>query len=207
VSGHPLKLAAASSLLALLLAGCNPFSAPDEAARVKKVVTAVFTRDDPATCTDLVTANFLQATYGANPELAADACLRSQGRGGKTAQSVVFASVRIDGGHAVATLKVVGGPLDGRTVIAGLVQQYGWRLDSLRQPKPPPTPRQLRHTADMALRKGLIESQGFKPKRADCFVRYVRKHVSDAQLASDLQALHAGQTPGDFLRAARQCKR
>jgi len=208
---HAFKPGPASSVLAvviaLALAGCSPFSSPDETARVKQVVVAVFTRDDPATCTDRVTANFLQATYGGTPETSVNACLGSQKVGGGTAQEVTFTSVKVDGGHAVATVRVVGGPLDGRTVIVGLIQQFGWRLDSLRQPTPPPTPKQLRKTAYAALRKGLIQSQGFKPKRADCFVRYVQKHVSDAKLASDLQALHGGQTPADFAVAAKRCKR
>ena len=202
---HRLRLLLATCVLAIPLAGCSPFSSPDQAARVRSVVIAVFTRDDPATCTDRVTANFLQTTYGGVPETAVNACLSSQKAGGNTAQRVDLRSVRIDGGHAAATVGVVGGPLDGRTVIVGLIQQFGWRLDSLRQPTPPPTPKQLRKTAYGALRKGLIESQGFKPKRADCFVRYLRKHVSDAQLASDLQALHGGQTPADFVVAARRC--
>jgi hypothetical protein len=191
--------------LAIAVAGCNPFSSPDEASRVKKVVVEVFTRTDPKTCTDLVTANFLKATYDGTPETAVDACLRSQRRGGETADRLDFAAVRIEGGHAVATLRVTGGPLDGRTVVAGLVQQFGWRLDSLREAEPPPTRKQLRKTANAALRKGLIESQGFKPKRADCFVRYLKRRVSDERLAADLQALREGQTPPDFTKAARRC--
>jgi hypothetical protein len=193
------------ALCTVALGGCGPFSSPDEAAKVRSVLRAVFTRNEPETCTKRVTGNFLQATYDGTPETAVDACLSSQRRGGETASQIRVTSLRIDGGHAMATVQVTGGPLDGQTVDAGLVQQFGWRLDSLRKPQPPPSPKEVRKIAEAAVRKGLIEAQGYTPRRADCFVRYLHRKVSDAALAEDLKELHAGSTPRDFAIAAKRC--
>jgi hypothetical protein len=188
--------------VAAALAGCGSSGPIDE---VKSTVSEVFTSQDVSVCTDLVTTRFIASVYGKNRAQALTRCEASQEKGNGTADSVAFRGVTIDGKRATATFVVRGGPLDRRTVAAGLIDQDGWKIDALRASPPPPTPREQRALVDAALKEGLASREHLTDKQASCVVNYLSGHASNAQLAADLEMLRKHQLPPDFAAAIRGC--
>jgi hypothetical protein len=201
------RAATAAAVLAVVAAGCAPFSSPSEADRVRSTVRTVLTSNDPAICDRMFTLRFLEAASGRRGAQALESCRVRQPRAASTASSVSFIGVTVDGGHALAKIRVRGGSLDGRTATAGLIQDNGWKLDGLHASAPPPSAREVRAITDRALRQALSRLPGLSRKSASCVVAYLRRVASNAQLADDLTELKAGRNPADFAAAIRGCKK
>ena len=205
--GAPALLVGLAVGTAAVLTACGPFKTQSEIDKVKETVKIVMTSNEPSICRERFTERFLESVSGRKGRQALAVCRRRQPKARSTAKSVVFSGVTIDGGHAVASFRIKGGALNKRTATATLVLKDGWRLDALRASAPVPTPQELRSVADRALRSALARHPGLNERKARCIVDYLRRSVSDAQLATDLKELRSGHTPANFQVAIAACRR
>lgn len=195
----------AAVVSALLAAGCG--GGQSGTSQIKNTVNAVFLSHNVSACTQSVTKHFLQSTYDKDPQKALKACEKSQIAANNAANTLSFQGINIKKDKAIATVKIFGGTLNGRTLTAVLVNDHGWKFDTLQARPALPSDAELRATIDAALNRALVTEQGYKRKQAACFVSYLQRKVSDAQLAADLNALKARQTAPDFAAAAAACKK
>src|SRR5215203_3174613 len=133
-------LSVAALLVVLGLLGCgggdggeDSTQSADESA-VKGTLETSSYSDDPATCRQVYTQDFLERMAGGfKGEAALRLCEQALVQGvGAQPREVEVSDVSIEGKEATAEVAFGGGTLDGQTVtVALVVEQGGWRIDRM----------------------------------------------------------------------------
>ena len=87
--------------------------------------------NDPATCTEAATVEFLEQTELAQGEDAIASCEESTRDDSDDPDSVEVSAVRVEGGGATANVAFEGGSFDGQSLAVSLVDQDGWKLNRI----------------------------------------------------------------------------
>ena len=98
--------------------------------QIKDVINEAVTTTDTSACTDLVTENFVETTYGEADDPQA-ACEQDVEDSTNDPDSLDFESIEVDGDSATTDVTFNGGENDGRTATIGLVKEGDdWKVDS-----------------------------------------------------------------------------
>lgn len=116
---------------ALALAACGGSDESDEDKIIDVIETSV-TTDDPSSCTEFVTQNFLDQVEDAEGEAALKECEEDAEDTSDNPDSVEVTEVEVDGSSATANAAFTGGGFDGQTLTIALVDEDGdWKLDEI----------------------------------------------------------------------------
>ena len=126
----PLLSLLACSIAALALVACGGDSESDEEQITTAITTAVETTD-PADCATYSTQAFLEQSEGAQGKEALESCEEDVKDTSNDPDSVTVTAVEVDGDAATAEVAFEGGGLDQQTVVVSLVDEDGWKLDSI----------------------------------------------------------------------------
>jgi hypothetical protein len=118
------------SALALVACGSSGSSAESE---IEEAIETSATSGDPANCTKLETANFVEQSTSESGKEATKTCEEEAKKDPETrAESVEVTDVEVDGSKATANAALSGGAFDGQTLSVALVEEEGgWKLDEL----------------------------------------------------------------------------
>jgi ABC-type glycerol-3-phosphate transport system substrate-binding protein len=118
------------SALALVACGGSGSSAESE---IEAAIETSATSGDPASCTKLETASFVEQSTGESGKAAIKACEEEAKKDPESrAKSVEVSEVEVDGSKATANAALSGGNFDGQAVSIALVEEEGdWKLDEL----------------------------------------------------------------------------
>jgi hypothetical protein len=186
---------------ALAIGGCSSLGQlQDESAKtdIARVITLAFTTNDPAAC-DLASPRFLALiTHPYAGQSPLEACREDARDSDNTdAESVSFDSIVVGERLATATFSLTGGTEDGSVVTLQMVDDNGWKLDTIvtmRIDRP-------RWLAAQRAQLGSVAS-GTRPV-VGCLLDYVDEHVPTAAID---QAL-ATQSYAFMIRAIPACQR
>lgn len=120
-----------SLVLALALTACGG-SDSDSEGEIEEVIETSVTRSDPAKCTELMTATFVNQSSDLRGDSALEECEEEAGDTSDDPDSVTVSEIEVDGADANAEVAFVGGVYDGQTVAVALVEEDdGWKLDEI----------------------------------------------------------------------------
>jgi hypothetical protein len=128
---HHLLLPCLSIVSALALVACGGGGSNAES-EIEGAIETSATTGDPANCTKLETANFVEQSTGESGKAAIGTCEEEAKKDPESnAESVAVTEVEVDGSKATANAALSGGSLDEQTVSIALVEDDGWKLDEL----------------------------------------------------------------------------
>ncbi|MEA2271918.1 MAG: hypothetical protein QOI98_626 [Solirubrobacteraceae bacterium] len=145
------------------LTGCLGYGDKDTAT---EVIKTVYTRGDPADCTDRETQRLVEQTTFYRGTGAQLVC-RSNEANLEPADTVSISNVKVHGDTAVARVAIRGGAADGQRQTLRLVKQSGgWKIDEI-------TALHIdRARWERALRRALTGSaSGMTAKQVACYLR------------------------------------
>ena len=118
------------SALALVACGGGGSSAESE---IEEAIETSATSGNPANCTKLQTANFVEQSTSESGKEATKTCEEEAKKDPESrAESVEVTDVEVDGSKATANAALSGGAFDGQTLSIALVEEDGgWKLDEL----------------------------------------------------------------------------
>jgi hypothetical protein len=118
------------SALALVACGGSDSNAESE---IEGAIETSATSGDPANCTKLETANFVEQSTSESGKAAVKKCEEEAEKDPESrAESVAVSEVEVDGSKATANAAIVGGSFDSQAVSIALVEEGGtWKLDEL----------------------------------------------------------------------------
>jgi len=118
------------SALALVACGGSGSSAESE---IEEAIETSATSGNPANCTKLETANFVEQSTSESGKAAIETCEEEAKKDPESrAESVAVTEVEVDGSKATANAAIVGGSFDNQAVSVALVEEEGtWKLDEL----------------------------------------------------------------------------
>lgn len=115
---------------ALFLAACGGSGGSSDEEQIEESITTSATTADPANCTKLETAAFVEQSSDESGKAALVSCEKEAKDPSSNAKSVEVTKVEVDGSKATADAAIVGGGFDGQTVTIALVEEGGtWKLD------------------------------------------------------------------------------
>jgi hypothetical protein len=118
-------------ILALAFTACGG-SDSDSEGEIEEVIETSVTSTDPAKCTDLMTAAFVNQSSDLRGDSALEECEEEAGDTSDDPDSVTVSAVEVDGADANAEVAFVGGVYNGQTVAVALVEEDGgWKLDEI----------------------------------------------------------------------------
>jgi len=110
---------------ALAACGSSDDSSSQDDADITASITKVATVDDPSTCTEFQSENFVKETSGTLEDCKKDPSAE--------ADSVKVSNIEVDGDNATADVAFTGGFVDSQTLNIALVKDGDtWKLDSLK---------------------------------------------------------------------------
>jgi ABC-type glycerol-3-phosphate transport system substrate-binding protein len=116
---------------ALALVACGGGGSSDES-EIEEAIETSATSSDPANCTKLETANFIEQSTDESGKAALKTCEEEAKKEPESkAESVEVTEVEVEGSKATANAAITGGSLEGQTVSVALVEEGGWKLDEL----------------------------------------------------------------------------
>ncbi len=116
---------------ALALVACGGGGSSDES-EIEEAIETSATSSDPANCTKLETANFIEQSTDESGKAALKTCEEEARKEPESkAESVEVTEVEVEGSKATANAAITGGSLEGQTVSVALVEEGGWKLDEL----------------------------------------------------------------------------
>lgn len=116
---------------AIALTACGGGDSDSEG-EIEEVIETAAIRTDPAKCTDLMTAAFLNQSSDLSGDGALKECEEEAGDTSDDPDLVTVSEVEVDGADANAEVAFVGGIYDGQTVAVALVEEDGsWKLDEV----------------------------------------------------------------------------
>jgi hypothetical protein len=118
------------SALALVACGGSGSSAESE---IEEAIETSATSGDPANCTKLQTANFVEQSTSESGKEAVKTCEEEAKKEPESkAESVEVTEVEVNGSKATANAALTGGYFDGQTLSVALVEEEGgWKLNEL----------------------------------------------------------------------------
>ena len=116
---------------ALALVACGGGGSSDES-EIEEAIETSATSGDPANCTKLETANFVEQSTSESGKAAIKTCEEEAKKDPESkAESVEVTEVEVDGSKATANAAITGGSFDNQTVSIALVEEDGWKLNEL----------------------------------------------------------------------------
>lgn len=127
---HRLLIPLAILVLALGLAACGSSESDED--KIVDVIETSATSDDPASCTELLTQNFVDQVEEGEGKEALKECEEDAADTSDNPDSVDVTEVEVDGSGATANAAFSGGGFGGQTLTIALVEEDGdWKLDEI----------------------------------------------------------------------------
>jgi hypothetical protein len=191
---------AAVVFAAFALAACgddNGGSSADQD-QITAAITRAATGTDPAACTEVQTARFVQQTSGEPGDSAEEALRKCQRQAGDTvADKVDVSEIEIDGDSATAKAAVTGSFFDGQTLDLALVKQGDqWKLDEFKGFE------DFDRDAFASSLTKEISKEGGSQQAIDCVTNQVKSSSTE-----DLEAAFVGNDPKAEDRLFRPCSK